>query len=41
MRLPVFASSIGWPDYAIISADNYTVGAKAIRAAGYFDNDWK
>jgi predicted esterase len=39
-RLPIFVPGIGWPDYAVISADSLKVGDKGILAAGFFDQGW-
>lgn len=36
-----FAGGSGFPDYMIFSLDMLEQGEKAIKAAGYFTNDWK
>ena len=40
-RLPYFVSGVHFPDWTVISADMLTKGADGIKAAGYFQNDWK
>jgi hypothetical protein len=36
-----FAAGSGFPDYMIFSVDMLKVGSQAIRAAGFYDNEWK
>ncbi len=40
LRLPIFASSVYWPDYAVIDASCLKTGLDGIKAAGFFDNNW-
>jgi len=40
-RLPYFVSGVHFPDWTVISANMLTMGADGIKAAGYFQNDWK
>jgi predicted esterase len=35
-----FAAGSGFPDYLIFSAEMLSQGAKGIRTAGFFDNEW-
>lgn len=35
-----FAAGSGFPDYVIFSADMLKLGSAAIRAAGFYDNQW-
>ncbi len=39
-RLPYFVSGVGYPDCVIFSSDALRLGASAVRAAGFFGNDW-
>jgi hypothetical protein len=36
-----FAAGSGFPDYMIFSADMLKVGSRSIRAAGFYDNQWR
>ncbi|MCC7292681.1 MAG: prolyl oligopeptidase family serine peptidase [Phycisphaerales bacterium] len=39
-RFPVFMSGVAYPDCIVISSEMLRTGAKAVRAAGFFGNDW-
>ncbi len=39
-RFPVFMSGVAYPDCTVISSEMLRTGAKAVRAAGFFGNDW-
>ena len=36
-----FAGGSGFPDFMIFSADMLKDGSKAVKLAGFFDNQWK
>lgn len=36
-----FAGGSGFPDFMIFDTDMLSKGANAVKAAGYYDNDWK
>ena len=36
-----FAAGAGFPDYVIFSSEMLSKGAKGIKAAGFFDNQWR
>jgi hypothetical protein len=36
-----FAAGSGFPDYLIFTAEIPAVGAKAIKATGFFDQNWQ
>ena len=40
-RLPYFISGAGFPDYYIVGADMLEKGSVGVRAAGFFDSEWK
>ena len=35
-----FISGVAYPDFLLFDADSLTKGTKAVRAAGYFGDDW-
>jgi dienelactone hydrolase len=39
-RLPYFLSGVGYPDCTVIGPEMLSEGAKGVRAAGFFGNDW-
>jgi hypothetical protein len=39
-RVPYFIAGVGYPDCTVFGADALREGSKAVRAAGYFGNDW-
>jgi pimeloyl-ACP methyl ester carboxylesterase len=39
-RLPYFLSGVAYPDWIVLGPDVPTDGARGIRAAGFFGNDW-
>lgn len=39
-RLPYFLSGVAYPDCTVIGAEMLRDGAKGVRAAGFFGNDW-
>lgn len=39
-RLPFFVSGAGFPDYLLIGPEVLASGSKAIKSAGFFENDW-
>jgi dienelactone hydrolase len=40
LRLPIFSSGTGYPDYLLLSPDFLSKGNDAILATGFFNNDW-
>ena len=40
-RLPIFMSGIEYPDAFVASSDMLRTGLAGVRAAGFFDNDWR
>ncbi|MFM8175584.1 MAG: hypothetical protein ACKN81_18750, partial [Pirellulaceae bacterium] len=40
LRLPIFSSGTGYPDYLLLSPDFLSKGNDAILATGFFKNDW-
>ncbi len=40
-RMPYFVSGAGFPDCLVLGADLPTEGFKAVRAAGFFGEDWQ
>jgi hypothetical protein len=38
--MPYFVSGVHYPDLFVYDSRNHTIGSKAVRAAGYFGNDW-
>jgi pimeloyl-ACP methyl ester carboxylesterase len=39
-HLPYFSSGVGYPDCVLVGADSLLKGTAAVRAAGFFGNDW-
>jgi pimeloyl-ACP methyl ester carboxylesterase len=39
--LALFVSGVGYPDYVVFGADVLTLGDGGVRAAGFFDSEWK
>ena len=39
-RLPYFLSGVAYPDLTVLTPDIFKEGSAAVRAAGYFGNDW-
>ena len=39
-RLPYFVSGVGYPDCLLLNAAVLTKGNSAVRAAGFFGEDW-
>jgi len=39
-RLPYFLSGVGYPDCTVIGPEMLREGARGVRAAGFFGNDW-
>ncbi len=39
-RLPYFLSGVGYPDCTVIGPEMLSEGARGVRAAGFFGNDW-
>lgn len=39
-RLPIFLSGVGFPDCLVLTPAIFTGGSSAVRAAGFFGNDW-
>jgi hypothetical protein len=40
-RLPYLTSGAGMPDFVVLDVEMLREGAPGLRAAGYFDMDWK
>jgi hypothetical protein len=39
-RVPYFLAGVAFPDCTVFGVDTLAKGASAVRAAGYFGNDW-
>ena len=39
-RIPIFLSGVGIPDLIALSPESLSEGAKGVKAAGFFGNDW-
>jgi hypothetical protein len=39
-RVPYFLSGVEFPDVTLFGSDTLEKGSKAVRAAGFFGNDW-
>lgn len=40
-RLPYFTSGVAYPDWTVLDPTALEKGTKGVRAAGFFDNQWK
>jgi hypothetical protein len=40
-RIPYLAPGVGLPDFAVFDARMLRDGIEGVRAAGFFDNDWR
>lgn len=40
-RLPYFTSGTGYPDWCVFSKDVWSKGLAGVKAAGFFDNNWR